>query len=361
MPTQTDVQKLIQSLVPGAANNGNPNTVYNTAPPTMDADGNWYAANLPSAASITGLQRAATTLPQGSGGWVAPTGTQAPTRDLRPVPGPLVTNHSWVPRPTVTPPVVQRPTTPPVRPATQGGRLNPQDPVQGQYRNPAINRRERMRENQFPTEMLQHLQGQQDWRNQGTGPYGSYGAGGNLQWQQIADGILDMVGLRGDSYLSGTKKWDMSNILSSLAGNVTGLGGLVGGGLQRVGEYQMRAGSNNPNIMERIAIDHAMDNIQNAANLGRGTPEGISPYGPYNSGFGGMRLPGGVNAIPGAPNPSSYDEIIDSLASKYSGSGAGSGGGGGGGLGGGGASSGAGMGNAGLLQTNQRYGNVRSS
>lgn len=113
MPTQTDVQKLIQSLVPSGVNNGNPNTAYNSAP-TMDSAGNWFGPNLPSAASVNGLTRAAQAMPNN---WTAPENT-LPDISLPGLPelGPWTPPDSWVSP--VTPPVTQRPPTDvPARPA----------------------------------------------------------------------------------------------------------------------------------------------------------------------------------------------------------------------------------------------------
>ena len=62
--TQRDIQQLIQSLVPSGVNNGNPNTVYNTAgtpyggtqqvplPPMQDAQGNWFMNSVSNAANL---------------------------------------------------------------------------------------------------------------------------------------------------------------------------------------------------------------------------------------------------------------------------------------------------------------------
>lgn len=85
MPNQTDVQKLIQGLAPGAVNNGNPNTVYNTPgtvmggtpsvpPPTTDGLGNWSLNNLPQAATLGAPQLQLPPVVGSSqlGSWTAP-------------------------------------------------------------------------------------------------------------------------------------------------------------------------------------------------------------------------------------------------------------------------------------------------
>lgn len=68
MPTQTDVQKLIQGLAPGAVNNGNPNTVYNTPGTVM---GGAPAATQP--APLTAVSNLPQVTPASQlGAWVAP-------------------------------------------------------------------------------------------------------------------------------------------------------------------------------------------------------------------------------------------------------------------------------------------------
>lgn len=91
MATQTDVQQLIQSLVPSGVNNGNPNTVYNVPPPSLNAQGQWAQGLLPQAASIGGLNLPAilAQLPQSN--WGGGPSAGAPAGPLLPsFPAPAV-------------------------------------------------------------------------------------------------------------------------------------------------------------------------------------------------------------------------------------------------------------------------------
>lgn len=143
MAEQSPVQQLIQSLAgiqttaqqnaSNSANNGNPNTVYNTSnwgyggPPVMDSGGSWSNNQFSPAAVLQGLNL-------NLGGWTAPQGTQMDWSWLRPTlpEGGIVPNPNWPPP--VTPPVVP-PTTPPVvvpeQPPITGGNGGGGTPVPG--------------------------------------------------------------------------------------------------------------------------------------------------------------------------------------------------------------------------------------
>lgn len=102
MPTQTDVQKLIQGLAPGSVNNGNPNTIYNT-PATV--------ANMapvdPHLATVPPSQLTLPPVTPSSqlGAWVAPHAPQAINlpqwKIIQPTAG---SGTSTTPPPATTPP-----------------------------------------------------------------------------------------------------------------------------------------------------------------------------------------------------------------------------------------------------------------
>lgn len=100
--TQTDIQQMIQGLTPTAVNNGNPNTAYNFAPPTQDAQGNWFGGGVGPAASITALNLTPRTP------WTPPENTGVPggnLLDLLPsIPeGGIPTAPGWSPTPQPSP------------------------------------------------------------------------------------------------------------------------------------------------------------------------------------------------------------------------------------------------------------------
>lgn len=128
---QSPIQQLIQSLagvqsaVPSsasnAANNGNPNTVYNTSqwgyggPPVMDSNGSWSTNQFSPAATLQGLNL-------NLGSWSAPQGSGLNFSNLMPVlpNGGIVTNPNWPTPPPTTPPVVTPPANPDPPPVTGG-------------------------------------------------------------------------------------------------------------------------------------------------------------------------------------------------------------------------------------------------
>lgn len=77
------------------------------------------------------------------------------------------------------------------------------------------------------------------------------------QWQQLIDMGLDVLGIGGNWFLSGSGNWDASNILASLLGSITGLP--VNSIMTMIGKYGAQRGwsENNP------FVDHYMDNVQN--------------------------------------------------------------------------------------------------
>ena len=235
MATQTDVQQLIQSLVPSGVNNGNPNTIYN-APPAMDAAGNWFASALPTAASIRELRLAGVPLPQSS---PLPMNTIQPV-DTRPLaPGPWTPPDSWFPvQPpgTVAPPntevPIQNPTLPPnTGPITsvdlghQSGAYNPSPDIPlgngvmggiGYYGG---------------------MGGGAPAAGSGSANYGASGlwgsnpglAGllgldqsGRMSWQQLLD-ILSEPLISGDLYNPMTKTWNLGNLAGGIIGGPANL------------------------------------------------------------------------------------------------------------------------------------------
>lgn len=255
MANQTDVQKLIQSLVPSAVNNGNPNTVYNTAPPTLDAAGTLYTPNLPSAASVTALQRAGVALPA-SQGWQAPVGGGGANLP-KPVLPAFTGNPGWVPM------------TPPANTGGGGGGSGggiggnptpnlPRQPTQVQN-SPGW---DRVEQGSLSPGTGSYLQPGFTWTGGGytRGPvsFGSgSGSGGSMDWNQLADVGLDALGLKGDFYHSGTGKWDASNIIAGLIKTATGLP--VNSFMSWLGELGIKNGWSDKNIF----VDHVVDQIRN--------------------------------------------------------------------------------------------------
>lgn len=101
--TQTDIQQMIQGLTPTAVNNGNPNTAYNFAPPSTDAQGNWFGGGVGPAASLGALQLTPVAP------WTPPAppagGAGSSLLDLLPsMPtGGIPTNPNWSPTPMPNP------------------------------------------------------------------------------------------------------------------------------------------------------------------------------------------------------------------------------------------------------------------
>lgn len=209
MATQRDVQQLIQNLTPSGVNNGNPNTVYNTPMPTVDAQGRWTTPTVNPAASLPALNMDAVRAQLTP--WQAPTGAPAIRGPILPqMPSMAPTgpggNGTTPPPGGGTPPPVGPPVTPPG--GGGGGGTKPG----------------------FPEDILDLAPDRRPTTTQ-TGPFGwghdvrqpgfpvgggSGGSGGgSFSWQQFLDMITEPL-LPGDLYHSGTGEWDGSN--AALAG-----------------------------------------------------------------------------------------------------------------------------------------------
>lgn len=78
---------------------------------------------------------------------------------------------------------------------------------------------------------------------------------GTISWQQLADYLIP-----GDAYLSKSGQWDVSNVVTAMLGQITGLP--VDSIITKLGEIQ--AGQDDPqNFIERMLIDHYMDKMNN--------------------------------------------------------------------------------------------------
>ena len=78
---------------------------------------------------------------------------------------------------------------------------------------------------------------------------------GTISWQQLADYLIP-----GDAYLSKSGQWDVSNVVTTILGNITGLP--IDSILTKLGQIQ--AGQDDPqNFIERMLIDHYMDKLNN--------------------------------------------------------------------------------------------------
>lgn len=243
---QSEIQSLIQSLagthsagqsnLPGAVNNGNPNTVYNTAPgytpPVSDAFDTWRLSQpaLPTrdTSSIVGdpiahankfFQQSGTQLPAPvtRAPWTPPTGAGGATAPL-PVFGNWNGNVGG--GGLSTPPVIGTPGTgvigtpsinlpePPVQ--VGGGGVAPPapTPVSGSIGSDLYN-------SLFRDPLQQGVSPIMGGAQSSTG-------GGNLSWQQLLDMVSEPF-LPGDMYLSGTNQWDLSNIGEALLSSLSGL------------------------------------------------------------------------------------------------------------------------------------------
>lgn len=116
MADQRTVQQLIQSLTPGAVNNGNPNTIYNQArpstPPPILTNQGWLLNSINPAVTTPGTMLSYTP-------WTAPANSLTPNLPQWP------SFAQPTPTPTPTTPVPTTPTTPvpttPVPPPSSGG------------------------------------------------------------------------------------------------------------------------------------------------------------------------------------------------------------------------------------------------
>lgn len=262
MATQTDVQQLIQGLTPSGVNNGNPNTAYNSPmPPVMDAFGNWSAPQVSRAANVT-LNRG---LPQG-----LPQPT-APTRVgfLPPLP-PLNLNPNWVaPRPSTPLPPVQ--VTPPVAPPMS-------DPLPPQVAPPST---------PVPPPQTNFGGGGSGLSNFDMGSIinqfttsptsgSTPGTGAPVDWRQVLDVITEPF-LPGNMFLSGTGKWDLSNLLEGIAGSygipLGTLANLYGGDASDPSSKLYQLTQADPNTLsspDKLVLDRYLDNAQNdIANFGK--------------------------------------------------------------------------------------------
>lgn len=233
--SQSDIQSLIQNLagthtasqasVPGAANNGNPNTVYNS--PSINAQGQQFSQGVGPAASVAGL-----TLPQQSYGTSQPAGLDQLLTSVLPNWGGNTGSGTWGG-------TVVNPTTPPTTtPPTTGGPLPPSTGTG--YRPPNIN-----------TSIVGGTRGYNNgWINAPIPIYNSGGTGGTesggylrspglwgtspglassldlnangtMDWQQLLD-VLSEPFISGDLYNAQTNTWNAGNLAA-------GAGGLLGG------------------------------------------------------------------------------------------------------------------------------------
>lgn len=281
MATQTDVQRLIQGLTPSSSGDGNPNTAYNNSPattgggagvPLVDAYGNWFTPAISPAANYT---RSPLNLPtstpirfphlpqlQGGGGG----GTTGPTPTIPPV---------------VTPPgggggggTVTGPHT--------GGPLNPSTNAGGTGNGAGG----------YNTNWYSGPYVPPNLNNGGTGSStGSIGGMDNFQWQELIDKGLDVIGIPGNFFLSGTNQWDVSNMLASTLSTMTGLP--INTIATAIGKY----GAANGWSLNNPFVDHYLDNTRNdyASKYG-----GLGPTVPgLTPGIAGVDFPfADLNGVP---------------------------------------------------------------
>lgn len=259
-------QELAQSIVAATANNGNPNTAYNSG--------------VSSAASIGPLTLPNLTLPTLAdlAAWVAPVNNGMP--DLRPVWNGFLTNPGWNP---MQPPGTGPQTggnTPPVSTPTPGGHVNVVNPptVLGHGGNEGLNGGYFGGGGGVVGTPAGFGGGSFGGGGGGGGNALSGGAGfrgganglgefptinrllgGNLQGQIDPRQVLDALFIPGNAWLSASEKWDVSNALLGLAdryipGNLTGI-------VNRIAENAAMQNPEDRNFIERWLNDHFRDNF----------------------------------------------------------------------------------------------------
>lgn len=251
MAEQSPVQQLIQSLAgiqttaqqnaSNAANNGNPNTVYNTStwgyggPPVSNADVQFSTSTFSPAAVLQ-----AQNLNLGS--WQAPAGTTTDLSRLMPqLPaGGIVTGPGWTGGggnngggtgggtnpPTTTPPT-STPVTGgnggvsdyPLWNGPGGGWSTPGGPRPGNVNTGGNNL---SKPSTGPTSSIgQWLTTGQGGQLLGTNPDGS------ISWQQVVD-LVSEPWVQGNLYMSNTGRWNPQNIVQALANTIIpGAGNLL--------------------------------------------------------------------------------------------------------------------------------------
>lgn len=225
MATQTDVQQLIQSLVPSGVNNGNPNTIYNVPPPSLDAQGNWAQGRLPPAASIGGLNLPAILAqlpaPNWGGGPVAgaPAGPLLPSF---PAPGGGGGGGGTGGGGGFVPPDMSTPTPPLPEPGDgyQTGGGGSYEPIRHPYT--GIPQQTAATPGTW-TNSMGGFGTVGPWAGGMTGRLGGGGGGGfNIGgWQGAIDKIANLFGV--DPYMQGTGQWNFQGAASDILSQIVGL------------------------------------------------------------------------------------------------------------------------------------------
>lgn len=321
---QSDVQTLIQQLAgiqttaqngaSNAANNGNPNTVYNQSawgyggPPTMNAQGGGVSANNYS-------RPASTTL----GSWTPPTGPVGVGTGGPLVPingGGIPTVPGWNPQPPASP--VTPPTAPPVAPPVTPPATPPLAPPAGTGGYDG-NINGGIAQDGFGglAGQLGGLRGTSGSNFTHTIPQGGFGGlsqllgGANLTWQAVADAFLP-----GDLYDSRSGKWDITNIVAqSLNYVLPGLGtamswlgreGLLGQRIQDFG-YNESMRQFDARFQDNIAqsADKTRDimNDRTARSIFERAAPRMNPFMPSGQGWQPGVL---ISSITGKPLGSSF-------------------------------------------------------
>lgn len=263
----TGLQSLAQQNVPGAANNGNPNTVYNTPwgqsfqttppPPMTTALGEWY---IPQVANPTP--------------WQAPAGsTVAGNPIMWPTPN-FVVPQQWGPKP----PLQTGGPNPPVKtgggggggsvindgPGGSNGLENPLDPRNSGNYTPgqpgwrsllegngiAVGEpgsSEWNRATQWTNAILSRLGGMREQN-------------GKWDWKQVIDMVTEPL-LGGNLWLSGSNKWDASNGIAAVVQAFTGIP--LNNIMNKLGEWQATQSDPANTWLEKMLADHWEDNANN--------------------------------------------------------------------------------------------------
>lgn len=239
MAEQSPVQQLIQSLAgiqttaqqnaSNAANNGNPNTVYNTStwgyggPPVSNADGQFSSSTFSPAAVLQAQNL-------NLGGWAAPQGTTSDLSRLMPqLPaGGVVTTPGWSSGGgnnggggTTTPPTTTPPTSTPVTGGNGGAGVTDYplwNGPGGTWSPPGGIK---------PGNVSNGGTGS-NWQGTSVGEWLTTGRGGQLlgmnpdgsiSWQQVVD-LVSEPWVQGNLYMSNTGRWNAQNIVEALANTI---------------------------------------------------------------------------------------------------------------------------------------------
>lgn len=264
MPTQTDVQQLIQGLTPSSVNAGNPNTVYNSpatvansAPQPRNPA---WAQNMPPIPQSTAY-----------GQWMLPSQWQAPATTQIQLP---TWNINWTPLPGTGSGSGGGGTTPPTTGVGQppnvpgntggggeptGGGLTPENPSPdgGSYPQGIF---DEFVKNTGGAGNPDYQQNASWFQSTVDRLGGARNEDGSWDWRQIVDMVSEpLVGA--NVWLSGSEKWDASNAIAGVIQSLTGIP--VGNIMNALGQWQATQDDPVDSPLEKMLADHWEDNGNN--------------------------------------------------------------------------------------------------